>query len=544
MEAQHAADRREMSNKKRRTKASWFRPGRPNMLGLLSRGKSLSTVFIGAILLFAPAAQAENTITWPTPDAYKDLDPASAYDNETLMLGNVYETLFFYEDGKVGPRLATSWEKSDGGATWTVKLRNGVKFHDGSPLDSAAVRKSMLYTRDLGQGAGFLYSTLKDVEAPDSLTAVFKFSAPIAFDLVASGQYGSYIIAPAAVDKGHDWLQAGNAIGTGPYKLTKFDPGKLTVLERFDDYWGGWKSGQVDRIIHPVVFEPSTRVQMVRSDQNVVSVVPMSQLGELEKLPNVDVAAGTSWRNYMFTMNTKKYPTDNKKFREALTHLWNYSAVIDNVFHGHASKPVGPLPVSMWGHGKYEMPDYDPAKAVKLLEESGVPKSDWRVSATYTTAKPEYADAIELFQATAAEAGVEVELVPYQSGATLMSKMRKLETASNMSAMIWWPAYPTPSDWLYSQYRTQKETSFNLSYYSNETFDAAVDKASATEGVDLKGSAETYIAAQDILMTDAPAIYYADSERAYAYSSGINGMEKSLNPAYETLFVYDLMVPQ
>jgi peptide/nickel transport system substrate-binding protein len=502
--------------------------------------RSLPAALVGAMLLLTQSAMAENTLTWPTPDVYKDLDPASAYDLEALMLGNVYETLTFYENGEVLPRLATSWEKSDEGATWTVKLRSGVKFHDGSTLDSAAVRKSMLYVRDLGQGAAFLYANLKDVETPDSQTAVFKFSAPIAFDLIASAQNGSYIIAPAAIDKGHEWMKAGNAIGTGPYKLTKFDPGKLTVLEKFDAYWGGWKPGQIDRVIHPVVFEPSTRVQMVQSTENVVALVPMSQLKSLEALPNVSVAAGTSWRNYMFTLNTQKYPTDNKKFREALAHLWNYDAVIENVFHGRASRPVGPLPVNMWGHGEYKMPDFDPAEALKLLEESGVPKKDWKVTATYTTAKPEYADAIELFQATAAEAGVQVELVPHQSGATLMAKMRKLDTSYNMSPMVWWPVYPTPSDWLFSQYRTQKDVSFNLSYYSNAAFDAAVDKATAAEGVDLKGSAETYIAAQDILMKDTPAIFYADSQRAYAHSSNIDGMEKSLNPGYETLFVYDL----
>lgn len=513
------------------------------MTALRSRHALRGALVAGALLL-GQSALADNTVTWPTPDIYNDLDPASAYDLETLMLGNVYETLTFYRDSKVLPRLATSWEKSEGGATWTVKLRGGVTFHDGSPFNAAAVRKSMLYTRDLGKGAGFLYATLKDIETPDDLTAVFRFSAPIAFDLVASSQYGSYIIAPAAIDKGHDWMQAGHAIGTGPYRLTTFNPGELTVLERFEHYWGGWKAGQVDRIIHPVVFEPSTRVQMVESAKNIVAVVPMSQLEPLKSRAHVSVAAGTSWRNYMFTLNTRKYPTSNRIFREALARLWDYDTVIKTVFHGHASRPVGPLPVSMWGHGEYQMPGYDPAAAVKLLEESGLPRQDWRITATYAAARQEYADAMELFQATAAEAGVTVELVPYQSGSAMMDKMRRLETSYNMSSMAWWPAYATPSDWLYSQYRTQANVSFNLSYYSNPAFDAAVDKATAEEGVDLDGSARAYIAAQDILMADTPAIYYADAERAYAYSSNIQGIESSLNPAYETLFFYDLVLSQ
>ncbi|MDX0315682.1 ABC transporter substrate-binding protein [Sinorhizobium meliloti] len=503
-----------------------------------------SITLAGTALLMTQETIAANTLTWANADVYKDIDPASGYDLETLMLGNVYETLTFYKNGKVQPRLAVSWEKSNDGKTWTVKLRGGVKFQDGSPFDSAAVKKSMLYTRDLGKGAAFLWSTLKDVETPDRLTAVFQFSAPIAFDLVASAQYGSYIIAPVAIDNGHEWMQAGNAIGTGPYKLSKFDPGKLAVLEKFDDYWGGWQPGQIDRVIQTTVFEPSTRVQMVKSQENVITVVPTSQIKALEESQNVAIAAGTSWRNFFFPLNTKKYPTDNLKFRQALSHLWNSDSIIENVWNGRATRPEGPLPATMWGHGKYELPKYDPAEALKLLEESGVPKKDWKITAAYQTGRQEYADAMELFQQAAAEVGVEVELVPFQSQGTLNEKLRKLETSFNMTHNLWWPAYATPSDWLYSCYRTQEKVSFNYSYYADPEFDSLVDKAMAEEGVDLKASANSYIKAQDLLMKDTPAIFAADGERAYAYSSNIAGMESSLNPAYETLFVYDLSLKQ
>lgn len=493
-----------------------------------------------ATVLTSSFAMAENTLTWATLFVYRDLDPAASYGTETLMLGNVYETLTFYENGQVRPRLATTWEKSDGGATWTVKLREGVRFHDGSAFDSAAVRRSFEYTRDLGMGAGFLYGGLETVETPDSHTAIFRFNQPIAFDLVASGQYGSYIIAPAAIERGHDWMQEGNAIGTGPYRLTQYQPGEMAVLERFEDYWGGWQPGQIDRVVQRVVTESSTRVQMVQSAETVVAdEIPRGQLAALDALPNVSVAAGTSWRNSQFLLNTRKYPTDNRTFREALAHLWDYEAVLNDILHGYGSRPVGPLPVTMWGHGEYDMPTYDPARALELLEESGVPREDWKVTALYTT-NPVQTDAMELFQATASQVGVEVELLPQPSGTAFMAKARNLETSANLHAMTWWPAYATPSDWLYSQYRTSERVSFNLSYYANPEFDALVDAATAAEGVDVQESAQAYIAAQDVLMRDTPAIFYVDEDRAYAYSSTLSGMEKSLNPAYETLFVYDL----
>lgn len=495
-------------------------------------------VVISATLLSTQDAQADNTLTWPTQHYYRDLDPAAAYDAETYILGNIYETLFYYQDGKVLPRLATAWEKSDGGRVWKVTLRDGVQFHDGSALDSAAVKKSFEYTRDLGEGAGFLYEGLESVETPDRLTAVFKFKKPIAFNLVASGQYGSYVIAPAAIDKGHDWMNQGNAIGTGPYKLTRFEPDKLTVLDKFDGYWGGWKPGQIDRIIQPVVTEVSTRIQMLKSGEADLAQVPFNQLEVLDTLDSVAVTTSQSWRNSLYMLNTQKYPTDNKTFREALAHLWDHETVLKDIYRGYATRPVSPLPVSMWGHGDYSTPDYDPEMALKLLEESGVPKKDWKVSAMYSQSNQEMIDAMELFQANAAKIGVEVELLPQQSSKTYMTKARSLETAAHMNSMTWYPAYPTPSDWLYSMFRSQDKISFNLSYYANPAFDAAVDAAADAEGVNVEDSEKTYIAAQDLLMKDTPAIFVADLTRAFAYSSALKGVDQFSNPAYETAFFY------
>jgi peptide/nickel transport system substrate-binding protein len=113
-----------------------------------------------AIATVAAPVYAETTLVWPTNYEYRDWDPAATYSIETFVLGNIYETLTFYENGKVQPRLATSWKKSDGGATWTMQLRKGVTFHDGSEFNAEAVRKSVLYTKNEGRGAAFLYEPL------------------------------------------------------------------------------------------------------------------------------------------------------------------------------------------------------------------------------------------------------------------------------------------------------------------------------------------------------------------------------------------------
>lgn len=502
--------------------------------------RAVLSVVVAVFSIGLGAAQAETTITWPTQLFYKTMNPAAVFDTETYIIGNVYETLFFYEDGEIKPRLAMSWEKSDGGKVWTVKLRQGVKFHDGTLLDSKAVKKSFEYTRDLGKGAGYLYADLETVDTPDDETAVFRFKKPIAFDLVASGQYGSYVIGPKAIDMGAEWMDQGNSVGTGPYKLTQFKSTEITVIEKFDDYWGGWTEGQVDRVVQPVVLESSTRVQMLRAGEADITNVPISQIQALKDTPSIAVAVSKGWRNSQYHFNTQKYPTDNLMFRQALSHLWDYDAVLNNIFQGYATKPVGPVPATMWGHGNYDAAKFDPKEALALLEKSGVPRSDWKITAMYSNSNQEQIDAIELFQANASSIGLEVELLPQQSSKTYLTKARSLETSANMHSMLWYPAYPTPSDWLYSQYRTNPKTGFNLAYYTNPKFDDALAKAIEEEGVDTKAAAQQYIAIQDMLMADAPAIFFADNDRILVHSTRYEGFEASSNPAYETLFIYKL----
>ena len=500
----------------------------------------LSAGLIAMTAVLPQQAMAENDITWVANISYRDMNPASTYGSETYVLGNVYETLFRYEDGEVKPGLATAWERSNGGKTWTVKLREGVRFHDGSPLDSAAVKKSFEYTRDLGKGAGFLYAGLQSVDTPDPQTVVFNFDKPIAFDLVAAGQYGAFVIAPAAVDKGHEWMTQGNAIGTGPYMLTKFEQGKLLVLDKFDDYWGGWEPGQIDRAIHPYVNEASTRVQMVRSGEADIARIPAAQMEAMDALPNVSVMNSPGWRNQIYMINTQKYPTDNKMFRQALVHLWDFDTVIQDIFQGAATRPVAPVPTTMWGHGTYDTGSFDPEKALELLENSGVPRKDWKIKAMFSNSNQEQRDAIELFQANAAAIGLDVELELHKVSTTYLTNARDPENSGHLNSMVWWPAYPTPSDWMLTLFKTEKKPAWNLSYYYDPEFDRLADRAAEIEGMNVEDSVSAYVAAQDKLMEDVVGIFYADVNRVYAHSSDLKHVEAGNNPAYECLFLYEL----
>ena len=488
------------------------------------------------------AALADSkTYTFVTSFDIKDWDPAIIYSNEVQTLLNVYETLVLYdaETGDIHPRLATSWGVSDDGLTWEFKLREGVLFHDGTPMTAGTVKQAFDRTIAMGQGGSYNWINVTGIVAVDDHTLVIETSAPTSIDLIASAQYGAFVYSPKAAEMGTDWFMEGNAAGTGPYQVTQWVRGQQVVLERFPNYWGGWDGDEFDRAILRIVEEISTQIQMLRAGEAdlIMSTAPTDMLDSLSQEEGISVGVYDSWTNLPMQINNAKYPTDNLKFRQALRHLVDHEAIASQIFGGYASISLAPVPQSMWGAVNFEPPGYDPGKARQLLEESGIPEADWKVSYSVYTGRQEIRQIAELFQALAAQAGVTVEIQTGEWG-VLWDKQRTMSTAANIFALSFWPDYATPASWLLLGYRTEDPVVFNFSYFNNPTFDALLDEGLALEASDRERATELYLEAQKIIYDEVAVIPLVDQERTVLYRSEIDGV--TFSPAYETIFIRDL----
>ena len=127
-----------------------------------------------------------------------DWDPSVEYSNGIVVLNNVYETLLRYEplSKEVIPVLATEYTKSDDGLTWTFKIREGVKFHNGDDLTAEDVKASIDRTIALGQGAAFVWDPVEEIVIKDDYTVDFKLKYPAPLDLIASSGYAAFIMPP------------------------------------------------------------------------------------------------------------------------------------------------------------------------------------------------------------------------------------------------------------------------------------------------------------------------------------------------------------
>jgi peptide/nickel transport system substrate-binding protein len=498
----------------------------------------VAALLLPASAMAAGAADAK-TMVYAAYGDVKDWDPSIAFSMEVVMLKQVYETLTVYnipgQSPQVLPGLATKWEASPDGLTWTFTLRKGVKFHDGEPLNAAAVKYSIDRTKKMKKGAYYIWASVKEIKAVDDYTVQFMLKEPAPIDIIASSQYGAFIFSPKSAKKGTDWFMQGKDAGSGPYKVDSWEKNQQVVLSQYKDYWGGWSGKHFERAIVKVVTEKSTQVQMIKSGEaDFASLAPIDSLPGLKKTAGVEVITPKSWKNSQFLINTKKFPTDNLKVRQALMHAWDWDAVVNSIYNGLATVATGPVPASMWGHNDaLQNPKFDLEKAKQLINESGIPADKLKLTMAYIGTSQEYSNCAQLMQANLAQIGVKLELLPGPWG-TIWDKAKKLETAPNLQSMTWWPTYPTPNDWLIGLFRTEKKALFNLSHYANPKYDALVDEGVKLEGTDRAGAIKAYGQAQQILMDDAVAICYADIAARIVKRASVGGYV--YNPAYATYF--------
>ncbi len=501
------------------------------------------TLLVMAGLLFAASvatAQPQGVATYANPSTFPDLDPSSGFSNENVIMANVYETLTVYTpENTVAPGLATSWSVSDDGLSWTFTLREGVTFHDGTPLDAAAVKASFDRTIDLGLGAAFIFFPVAAIEAVDELTVRFDLNFPAPMDLVLSSGYGAWVMSPAATLQDGDWFNAGNDGGSGPYTIASYSPGENIVLRAYEGYWGGWQNDQFGTVVLEVVEEPTLREQMIRSgDADFTYNLPFDSYAALGELDEVVVDITPSFQELYGLLNTQQPPLDDVRVRQALRHTFPYQVIAENLYGGLGSLPTGAVPSGMWGARDEAGARYDPAEAQRLLVEAGY-EDGFDLLYTYAAGDLEEQLVGELWKADLAALGIDLEVRGLTWEAQWGMAKSGPEGAQDIFTMYWWPTYVTPYDFLFNMFHSEDEPFFNLGYYQNTSFDALIDEANAMSGTDRDAAAAMFQDAQRILDDDAAALFMVEVPDVHVIRSDIRGYVN--NPAYpHVVFWYAL----
>ncbi len=493
----------------------------------MTRLKKLSLIFfMVSIFIFAwvSPAMSRNNITvqmWELTN----WDPSVSYGDGPLVFSNIYETLLLYDEGKLIPVLATSFESSKDGKVWTFKLRKGVKFHNGEQFNAQAVKYSFDRTIKMAKGPEYIFANIKEIKVINDYTVqiIAKNAQPV--DLIVSSYYGAFILPPKLTEeKGTEWFEKGNASGTGPYKLKSYEKGIGAVLGKFDDYWGGWKPNQFDTAIYKIVNETSTAVQLLKKgEMDIITKVPVDVRPQLANDPDIEILYGDSLTTIRYDIHNQRAPTDDVNVRRAICHAINTDEMREKIMGPEAVKATGPIPYTMWGYdANLKTYEYDIEKAKAYMQKSKY--ADQLPVKLTIAAYEEYTQPMAVYiQSALKKIGIEAEIdtTNYASAWDMYMDIKK---CPHMTILYWWLDYPVPSSYMRSFFK--EDTYYNWSYYHNPEYEKIVIEAQANEATNRKKTIELFSTAQQILLDDVAALFLTDLKETTIKRKEIKGFRQ------------------
>ncbi len=334
----------------------------------------------------APTSEPSGgTIIFATNVEPEQLDPFVAINvNEKTVAAQIFETLVYLGQGfQLYPGLAESWEQSADAKTVTFKLREGVIFTNGDPLDAAAVKAHFdrLKSGEAGSSSSALEPKYVETRVIDSLTFELVFSEPfpdILIDLADPGNGITNAAAIAAAGAG----AAEEPVGSGPFMLKEWVRGVQIVLEPNPDWtWGNedffGTSGPVklDELVYRILGDASSRSAALSTGEiDFVDLVPYQDLESFEGAEGITIEGtalpGMPQMNYL---NANIPPTDDIRVRRALIYAFDRDTLIETVYFNSVPPAYGPLSSDFveYDPAVEDMYSYDPERAAALLDDAG-----------------------------------------------------------------------------------------------------------------------------------------------------------------------------
>ena len=494
---------------------------------------TLPAGLLAAALLASPAvAQVPRDVVVVGMEAEPPgLDPGQALGLHTLRVtAEIFETLVATrpDSTEVIPGLAESWTTSPDGMIWTFKLRRGVRFHDGTPLDAAAVKFTFDRVIDpthphakSGKWSfvtGYL-SSVKSVEVLDPQTVQLHLKYPTGSLPALLALPNCAIVSPTAFTKAPADFDT-KPVGSGRYKFESWERGSRLVLRRNDDYWG--VKGKPQALVYRGIPEANTRVsELLTGGVDLILPIPPDFVERLEKTSGVTVHKATGLTVWYAGFNVEKKPFTDRRVRQAFNHAVNKDAIVRDILKGTGIPAVGPLLPGTWAFepNVHKYP-YNPGLARKLLAEAGYPNGlevDFWVpeSGSGMQAPVEMSTVI---QANLAAVGVKAPLKTFEWGSYL-GKVRS--DAPAMFALSWFLKSEDPDLSMYPLFFSKNQPLPNRSNYNNPEVDQLL--VQARQLTDRSKRAELYRKAQRLIVEDAPWLFVDHEVQVVATRANVKG---------------------
>ncbi|MFL0267354.1 ABC transporter substrate-binding protein [Candidatus Clostridium radicumherbarum] len=475
------------------------------------------------------------------------LDPANTTDMDSIKVTvNIFETLVKYEkDGKeIIPSLAANWKSSEDGLSWIFNLRQGIKFHDNTKFDAAAVVfnfQRWMNTSNPYHDGEFSYwnyvfggfpGFIKSVKAVSEYSVEIKLSKPFAPFLSTLAMPVFAIESPEAI-KTYGVEVYKHPIGTGPFTFKSWTPNDNIILSRNNNYWN--TPAKVDEVEFVVIPSSSDRLEKLKEGKILIADnLGPDDTSVIENDPNLSLYYRPCFNVGYLAINNEKAPFDNRLIRSAMSYAINKDELIKTAFNNIAKPAKTLIPPVLWGFNESIAPsEYNIEKSKELLKEAGFPngfKTTLWVMNTSRNYFPKPLEVADFLKASFHKVNIEVTIKTFNWDEYL----NKIKNGEHELALIGWTGDNIdPDNFLYtllSSDNAKPGMASNYSFYKNKDIDMLLNQARET--TDLAFREYLYRKLLEAVNIDMPSIplahtmpLLAANRSVVGYSPYITGVE-------------------
>lgn len=479
------------------------------------------------------AAANELVIAWLSDPA--SMDPHMSTDQQSsIVTSHIYNTLLVHDkDLNFQPGLAESWEAVDE-LTWEFKLRQGVKFTDGSPFNAEVVKANLDRMQDpkVASPRASLVAMIKEVKVVDEHTVQLITEYPYSPLLAHLAHPAVGMISAEAIKLDYEKVNAGekagaylaqNPVGTGTFKLESWNPGSEVKLAANPDHWG--TKAKVDRVTFKVVSEEGTRIAELETGYaHIIDPVSPSSISRIESNDGMSLNRQSSLSLSYIGFNNNKKPFNDIRVRQALTMAINKDEIMQGIYEGTGIPAVGPLAPDVNGYDPSVKPiEYNMDKAKELLKEAGCEQGF--STSIWTNDNPERIKIAEYVQSKLKELNIDVKIEVVEWGSYLA------QTAEGKHDMfvLGWSTVTADADYgMYELFHSKNAGEpGNRTFTNDPELDQLLD-AGRKENDPEKRKA-IYKQAQEKLVELAPMLYIHHQEYLNGVSSKVQGFWRHPN---------------
>lgn len=414
----------------------------------------------------------KDTLTWAQGADVTSLDPHQGKETPAVEVTcQIFDTLVVVdpETNEIKPQIAESWEQTDD-LTYVFKIRQGIKFHDGSELTAEDVKFSL--DRAINSAAvSYIVDFIDTVTVDDEYTVTVKTKAPYAPALRNLAIPFAAIVPKAVVEADEDAFIL-NPVGSGPYQFVEWKQGDHVTLKAFDDYYAGKPA--TENLIMKVIPETSQRSIALETGEidlaYDLAVNDVAKIRDSSELTVYEIPSLTCW---YISMNMNKEPFNNPLVREALSYAIDRQTIIDTINAGSGQPADAIIAPGVFGYYSTGVREYDPEKAKDLLAEAGYP--DGFKTSLWVNDNQSRIEMCQAVQNMFQQIGVECSVEVIEFG----SFISRTTNGEHDMAYFGWTTSSADADYTYYslEHSTQQGAAGNRSFIADPEVDALIEEA-------------------------------------------------------------------